>query len=163
MTKGAMKPLSVSAPTKVVVFQWPCGTPMRRRSPFGQRPRLRAMLVEAQVSSMKKRRSGSRSSWASNQSRVASRQVGAVLLACMRRLFLSVIPCRRNKRQSPATLAKICLSASADLISTSVMSRFAAMIAMIVSAWLSIAFERGRRPKPEDEGRLVRAPACASG
>ncbi len=45
--KGASMALSVSAPTKVVVFQWPCGTAHARRSPFGQRPRLRAMLVEA--------------------------------------------------------------------------------------------------------------------
>jgi hypothetical protein len=35
-----------------VVFQWPCGTPRRRRSPRRQRPWVRAILVEAQVSSM---------------------------------------------------------------------------------------------------------------
>lgn len=63
-----MKPRIVSAPTKVVVFQWPCGTAIRSRSPRGQRPWRRAMLVEAQVSSMKTRCSGSRSGWLSNQS-----------------------------------------------------------------------------------------------
>jgi hypothetical protein len=39
--------------TKVVVFQWPCGMPALSLSPLGERPRRRAMLVEAQVSSMK--------------------------------------------------------------------------------------------------------------
>ena len=43
------------------------GCAARSRSPFGARPRSRAMLVEAQVSSMKTSRSGSRSSWPSNQ------------------------------------------------------------------------------------------------
>jgi hypothetical protein len=63
-----MKPRVVSAPTKVVVFQWPCGTPTLGLSPRGRRPWRRAMLVEAQVSSMNIRRSGSRSSWPSNHS-----------------------------------------------------------------------------------------------
>src|SRR5208283_2545942 len=55
-------------PMKVVVFQWPCGMLARNLSPLGARPRIRAMLVEAQVSSMNTRRSGSRSSCPSNQS-----------------------------------------------------------------------------------------------
>jgi len=37
-TMGAVMPLSLSAPTKVVVFQWPWGTGARQRSPFGARP-----------------------------------------------------------------------------------------------------------------------------
>ena len=80
---GAMMPRSVSAPTKVVVFQWPCGTPTRSRSPRRQRPWRRAILVEAQVSSMKTRRSGSRSSWPSNQSSRRFRTSGrSCSLAC---------------------------------------------------------------------------------
>ena len=59
-------PRVVRAATKVVVFQWPRGTPTRRRSPRRQRLWVRAMLVDAQVSSMNTRRSGSRSSWLSN-------------------------------------------------------------------------------------------------
>lgn len=39
-----------------MVFQWPCGTGERSRSPRGERPRVRAMLVEIQVSSRDTRR-----------------------------------------------------------------------------------------------------------
>lgn len=49
--------------TSVVVLQWPCGKPIRNRSPFGQRPWLRIILVAVQVASIKTRRSGSRSIW----------------------------------------------------------------------------------------------------
>ena len=37
-TMGATMPLLRSPATKVVVFQWPCGTAMRRRSPRCARP-----------------------------------------------------------------------------------------------------------------------------
>ena len=50
--------------------------PALSRSPLGARPRRRAMLVDAQVSSMNTRRSGSRSSWASNQSQRRVRMSG---------------------------------------------------------------------------------------
>jgi hypothetical protein len=49
-------------------FPMSMGTLMRRRLPRGARPYRRAMLVVAQVSSMNRRRSGSRSSCPSNQS-----------------------------------------------------------------------------------------------
>jgi glycosyltransferase involved in cell wall biosynthesis len=55
----------------ISVAEWPCGTPTRRRWPRRQRPWVRAILVEAQVSSMKTRRSGSRSSWPSQSDRLA--------------------------------------------------------------------------------------------
>ena len=42
-------PVSLSAPVKVVVFQWPCGTPARQRSLQGARPRKRAILVEERL------------------------------------------------------------------------------------------------------------------
>lgn len=54
--------------TSVVVLRCPCGKPIRSRSPLAQRPWLRVMLVAVQVSSMNTSRSGSRSSWPSNQS-----------------------------------------------------------------------------------------------
>ena len=62
-------PVRRKAPVKVVVFQWPCGTAARQRWPRGARPLSRAILVEAPVSSMKTRCSGSRSGWAANQDR----------------------------------------------------------------------------------------------
>lgn len=46
----------------------PWGMLARSRSPRAQRPCVRAMFVEVQVSSMKTRRSGSSSGWLSNQS-----------------------------------------------------------------------------------------------
>lgn len=70
-------PVSRSAPVKVVVFQWPCGTPARQRSPRGARPRSRAILVDRPVSSMKT--SFARSSWPSNHSR--RRFIGVRVLA----------------------------------------------------------------------------------
>ena len=57
---AAVIPVRRRAPTKVVVFQWPWGMLMRNLCPRGARPYRRAILVEAQVSSMKTRRSGSR-------------------------------------------------------------------------------------------------------
>ncbi len=60
-------PSSRRAPVKVVVCQCPCGTEARQRSPCRARPRSRAILVEAPVSSMNTRRSGSRSGCALNQ------------------------------------------------------------------------------------------------
>ena len=67
-------PRRVSPATKVEVFQWPCGWPIRRRWPRGARPWVRAMLVLAQVSSMKTRRAGSSLAWLS---RHACRRVQA--------------------------------------------------------------------------------------
>ena len=67
MTIVASIPDSLSPATKVVVRQWPWGTPTRRRSPLGARPRRRVILVFNPVSSMKIRRSESRSGCASNQ------------------------------------------------------------------------------------------------
>src|ERR1035438_9123577 len=40
------------APTKVVVFQCPCGAGAIQRLPFGARPQRRVMLVDVHVSSM---------------------------------------------------------------------------------------------------------------
>src|SRR5215204_5067654 len=48
-----------SAATKVIVFQWPCGTWPTSRSPRAQRPYSRTILVLAEVSSMNTSRAGS--------------------------------------------------------------------------------------------------------
>src|SRR5271156_219640 len=45
-----------NAATSVSVFQWPCGTLATRRSPRGERPRCRTILVVTAVSSIKTRR-----------------------------------------------------------------------------------------------------------
>src|SRR3954469_17865383 len=66
MTEGAIMPVSRRPATKVVVFQWPRGTPDLSRWPRSARPRSRAMLVDAPVSSRKTSLSGSRSSWPAN-------------------------------------------------------------------------------------------------
>ena len=55
------------------------------------------MLVDAQVSSMKTSRSGSRSSWPSNQASRRFSDVRAVLLG-WRAVFLNVMPWRSKKR-----------------------------------------------------------------
>ena len=52
-------PLRRSAATKVMVFQCPCGTRPIRRSPRGQRPQSRTILVLAAVSSTNTKRAGS--------------------------------------------------------------------------------------------------------
>src|SRR5215813_9631319 len=56
---GARMPLRRSAATKVMVFQWPCGTRPISLSPRGQRPLSRTILVLAAVSSTKTRWAGS--------------------------------------------------------------------------------------------------------
>src|SRR5262245_14342980 len=48
-----------SAATKVMVFQWPCGTWPTSRSPRAQRPYSRTILVLAEVSSINTSRAGS--------------------------------------------------------------------------------------------------------
>jgi hypothetical protein len=82
-------PFRRRAPVKVVVFQCPCGTAARHRWPRKARPRSRAILVEAPSitvgarPSMKMRRSGSRSGWASNQAlRRAATSGRSCSLAC---------------------------------------------------------------------------------
>lgn len=64
-------PDNVSAPVNVV-FQCPCAE-ARQRSPFGARPRKRAIFVEALVLSTKNSRSGSSSACPSNHASRATR------------------------------------------------------------------------------------------
>src|SRR3954451_22520572 len=69
------------------------------------------MLVEAQVSSMNTSRSGSRSSWLSNQAARRLRISGRSCSAACAVFFLRVILCRRQKRQSALTLTRAPFSA----------------------------------------------------
>ena len=57
---GAVRPSTRRPAVKVVVFQCPCGTAARQRWPRFERPRRRAILVEAPVSSMNTKQQGSR-------------------------------------------------------------------------------------------------------
>src|SRR5580704_17694854 len=52
VTIGAVNWLRRRAPTKVVVFQCPCGAEAMQRLPFGDHPQRRVMLVDVHVSSM---------------------------------------------------------------------------------------------------------------
>jgi hypothetical protein len=79
-TIGATMPLRRRPAMKVAVFQCAC-MPARRLPPFGARPRSSAMLVEAQVSSMKISRAGSRSSWHSNHAAAGADRIIAKRLA----------------------------------------------------------------------------------
>src|ERR1035437_10986137 len=52
VTIGAVNRWRRRAPTKVVVFQCPCGAEAIQRLPLGARPQRRVMLVDVHVSSM---------------------------------------------------------------------------------------------------------------
>ena len=116
----------VNPPTKVMVFQCPCGTAARQRWPFGAQPRRRAILVESPLSSMKIRLSGSSSAWSRKPSLACRLYIGTLLLAGMGGLFLCVMsrrsrnfqtavvrPSRRARRQaaspSPRASCRACL------------------------------------------------------
>src|SRR6185503_16241200 len=79
-------PLRRSAPTNVMVFQCPCGTRPIRRSPRGQRPESRTILVLAAVSSIKTRWAGSNMPCSRIQRRRA-RATSARSCSAARRLF----------------------------------------------------------------------------
>src|SRR5262249_47353783 len=83
---GALMPLRRSAATKVTVFQCPCGTRPIRRSPRGQRPLSRTILVLAAVSSTKTRQAGSDMPCSRIQRRRA-RATSARSCSAARRLF----------------------------------------------------------------------------
>ena len=140
-------PVRRSPATKVVVFQWPCGTPARSRSPRGARPWRRAMLVEAQVSSMKTRRSGSRSSWlveprprAASGCRAGPARSHAPTFFARDPAPVEEAPQRADRRPSaPCSASSACSSAR-------VMSGVAAIRPRIRSACASILPERRSPP-----------------
>src|ERR1700760_2574268 len=85
-TKGATIARLRRPATKVIVFQWPCGTWSINRSPRGQRPRSRTMLVEVAVSSRNTSRAGSNMPCSRIQRRRA-RATSARSCSAARRLF----------------------------------------------------------------------------
>ena len=86
-TMGAVMPPSRKAPTKVVVFQWPCGTGARQRCPRTARPHRLAILVDAPVSSTKTSLSGVEAGLGLEPGPSALQHVQALLLAGMRGFF----------------------------------------------------------------------------
>src|SRR3954469_810566 len=72
--------------------------------------------------------------------------VGPILLGRVRRLFLRVIWCRRQKRQSALTLTKAPCSAKRALNSGRVMSGTSSKAAWISSAWASVRCESRSPP-----------------
>ena len=83
---------------KVVVFQWPWGTPTRSRSPRRQRPCVRAMLVEAQVSSIDETL-GIEIELLLEPGLAALPDIRPIMLAGVRGLFLRVMAWRAKKRR----------------------------------------------------------------
>src|SRR5215217_4719100 len=133
------------------------------------------MLVEAQVSSMNTSRSGSRSSWLSNQAARRLRISGRSCSAACAVFFFRVIWCRRQKRPSALTLTCAPFWAKRAFNSGRVMSGTSAKAAWIRSAWASVRREsrsppcglgrasppdgrtgpRRWRPEHESEGRRI--------
>ena len=72
--------------------------------------------------------------------------VGSLLLGGMRRLFLRVILCRRQKRQSALTLTWAPFSAKRAFNSGRVMSGTSASAAWMRSAWASVRRESRSPP-----------------
>src|SRR5579863_3939853 len=90
-TSGAVIPLRRRAPTKVIVFQWPCGTRPTNRSPRAQRPLGLTIFVLAAVSSMNTSRAGSNMPCSRIQRRRA-RATSARSCSAARRLFFKRDP-----------------------------------------------------------------------
>src|SRR5262245_20500016 len=89
-------PLRRSAATKVMVFQCPCGTRPIRRSPRGQRPLSRTILVLAAVSSINTRRAGSNMPCSRIQRRRARATSGRSCSAARRLFFESNLVARKE-------------------------------------------------------------------
>ena len=107
---GAVRPSRRRPAVKVVVFNSPCGTAARQRWPRFERPRRRAILVEAPVSSMNTSRRGSRSGWLSSQASRA--RLRRQRRSCWRRarFFLKLIPWRsKNRHTVPVPTDRIAL------------------------------------------------------
>lgn len=80
-------PVSRSAPVKVVVFQWPCGTPARQRSPRGALLRRRATFVVRPVTVDEHELRRIEIELAVEPLLAPLQHVGAILLQCVRGLF----------------------------------------------------------------------------
>ncbi len=117
------------AATKVVVFQWPCGTGERSRSPRGDRPRVRAILVEVLVSSGKRGGWGSRSGGPRTKPRAPpSRRGRSCSVATCAFFFVRQDRARRGKAQRvPSPTVRSCSSRRRASISSSVISSVSAI------------------------------------
>lgn len=102
-TKGAVIPLWRRAATKVIVFQCPCGTRPTSRSPRGQRPLSRTILVLAAVSSMNTKRVES-SMPCSRIQRRRARATSARSCSAARRLFFEsdIVSCEKPPERGAA-------------------------------------------------------------
>ena len=132
---------------KVVVFQWPCGTAARQRSPLGARPRRRAILVVAPVSVDEDERVGIEVELAFEPGLARRLHVGALLLGGVRGLFLYVMP-RRSKKRQIVVRPKRASRASISFVrrSSSVTSGAAATSARMKSACASMRCDRRSPP-----------------
>src|SRR5215469_12962767 len=141
---GALMPLRRSAATKVMVFQCPCGTRPIRRSPRGQRPLSRTILVLAAVSSTKTSRAGSNMPCSRIQRRRA-RATSARSCSAARRLFF---------KSNLATLkeAPNCRATARDLVLPHCQSHFVqCQIRLLLNQAqqkIRILFQRGYTPAP---------------
>ena len=119
----------------------------RNLRPRRERPHLRAMLVEAQVSSMNTSFLGSRSGCPANQARRCFSNVGALLLLGVRGLFLYVIPWRSKNRQiTEEEKRSPPLAISRSWISSSVRSGWRRLRPSRYSRWASIRCDRRSPP-----------------
>src|SRR5689334_18538112 len=103
ITNGAVIPRRRKAPTKVTVFQAPCGAYASSRSPRGARPRSRTIAVLVQVSSMNTSRAGSNMPCSRIQRRRA-RATSARFCSCAYRLFFKadVVPIEEPPHRTAA-------------------------------------------------------------
>src|SRR5215813_6276820 len=104
MVCGAVMPCRRSAATKVIVFQWPCGTWSTSRSPRAQRPYSRTICVLAEVSSMNTSRAGSNRPCSRFQRRRA-RATSARSCSAARKLFFEgdLVALKKPPHRCPAT------------------------------------------------------------
>jgi hypothetical protein len=86
-TKGATLARLRRPATKVMVFQWACGTWSINRCPRGQRPRSRTMLVEVAVSSRNTMSGWIKHALLSHPAPLCARYVRARLLRCPQTFF----------------------------------------------------------------------------
>jgi hypothetical protein len=123
-------PVRRSAPVKVVVFQWPCGTPARHRSPRGgaaaQASHLGGQAALVDEDKLRRVEVG----LALEPVAAPLQDIRTLLLQCMCGLFLNVQPRLRNQVLSalrPMLRARSAFSRAT--ISLSVMSLAASIMA----------------------------------
>ena len=133
-TSGAVIPDNRNAPTKVVVFQWPCGTAMRSLV-AARRPAMQAGHFGARAGLVDKDQPprieiGLRA----ERGAAALQHVGAILLGGVARLFLLSDAATAEEAHSVATARPIPCAARPSRSSASVMSGVASCAAKIRAA-----------------------------